>query len=98
MLFAAFVDRRCSFWFLERVSICRSLLFAAIRCSFLFLRWNQFYFKNQNRQMPLVARVDFLLLVLVICRCFHLNIALFALAFCWYEKSKRATKGKKKSK
>ena len=27
-----------SFDFLVRVSICRSLLFAALRCSFLFLR------------------------------------------------------------
>ena len=33
MLFVAFC---CSFWFLVRVSICRSLLSAALRCSFWF--------------------------------------------------------------
>ena len=54
----------CSIWFLRCVSICGSMLFAALRCS-LFLRWNQFYLKNENRQMPLVAHFCFLLLVLV---------------------------------
>ena len=29
------------------------------------------------------------------CRWFHLNIALLVLVFCWFEKPKRATKGKK---
>ena len=48
----------CSFWLLRRVSICCSLLFAALRSSFVFL--NQFYVKNQNRQMPSVARFRFL--------------------------------------
>ena len=93
-----FVAHCCSFWFLGRVSICRSLLFAALCCSFLLLRKNQFYLKNQKRQMPLVVRFDFLLLVLVFCRCFHLNIALLVLVFCWYEKPTGATKGKEKSK
>ena len=81
MLFVAFC---CSFWFLERISICRLLLFAALRCSFLFLRRNQVYLKIQNRQMSLVARSGFLLLVLVFCRCFHLNIALLVLVICSY--------------
>ena len=45
--------------------------------------------------MPFIARYGFLLLVLVFCGCFHLSIALLVVAFCWYEKPKRATKGKK---
>ena len=45
--------------------------------------------------MPFIARYGFLLLVLVFCGCFHLNIALLVVAFCWYEKQRRATKGKK---
>ena len=51
--------------------------------------------QKQNRQMPLAAHFGFLLLVLVFCRCFHLNIALLILVFCWYEKPEQATKGKK---
>ena len=62
MLFVAFC---CSFWFLVHASICRSLPFAALSYSFLFLRENQFYLKNQDRQMPFVARYGFLLLALV---------------------------------
>ena len=78
MLFVAFC---CSFWFLVRVSICRSLPFVALRCSYLVLRQSQFYLKNQNRQMPFVARHGFLLLVLVFCGCFHLSIALLVVVF-----------------
>ena len=48
------------FRFLGYVSICRSLLFTAFRCSFLLLSLNQFYLKNQNRQMPSIARFGFL--------------------------------------
>ena len=48
-----FVTRCYSFWFLGCVSICHSLPFAALRRSSCFL--NQFYLKNQNRQMPLVS-------------------------------------------
>ena len=92
MLFVAFC---CSFWSLGLVSICHLLLFAALHCLFLFLRCIQFYLKNQNRQIPLIAHFGFLLLVLVFCRSFHLNIAVLVLVFCWSEKPKRATKGKK---
>ena len=88
-----FVAFCCSFCVLVRVSICHSLPFAALRCSFLFL--NHLYLKNQNRQMLFIARYGFLLLVLVFCRCFNLSIALLVVDFCWYEKPKRATKGKK---
>ena len=45
--------------------------------------------------MSFVARYGFLLLVLAFCGCFNLSIALLVVAFCWYEKPKRATKGKK---
>ena len=38
--------------------------------------------------LPFIARFVF-------CRCFHLNIALLVLVFCWYKRPKRATKGKK---
>ena len=89
-----FVASCCSFWFLMRVSICRSVSFTVLRCFFLFLKWNQFYLKNQNRQMPFVACYGFLLLVLVFCGCFHLSIALLVVVFRWYGKPKRATKGK----
>ena len=43
MLFVAFC---CSFWFLVRVSICRSLPFAALHCSSLLFVGT----KNQNEQ------------------------------------------------
>ena len=83
MLFVA----RFGFWFVFPFAVrCLLLLFVALSC---------FYLKNQNRQMPFVARYGFLLLVLVFCGCFHLSIALLVVAFCWYEKPKRATKGKK---
>ena len=78
--------------------LCLSLLVLAFSCPFwaiLSQKPNQFYLKNQNRQMPFVARYGFFLLVLVFCGCFHLSIALLVVAFCWYEKPKRATKGKK---
>ena len=45
--------------------------------------------------MPLVAGFGFLLLVLAFCKCFHLKIALLVLVFGWYEKPKRANKGRK---
>ena len=55
MLFVAFY---CSFWFLVRVSICRSLPFAALR-SFVF-EIESILSQKQNRQMPFVARFGFL--------------------------------------
>ena len=45
--------------------------------------------------MPSVARYGFFVARFVFCGCFHLSIALLVVAFCWYEKPKRATKGKK---
>ena len=38
LLCCDFVARIARFLFLWRVSICRSLLFAALRCSFLFVK------------------------------------------------------------
>ena len=90
MLFVAFC---CLFRFLVRVFICRSMPFAALCCSFLFLKWNQF--KNQNKKMPFVARYGFLLLVLGFCECFHLSIALLVVVFCWYENQNEQQKAKK---
>ena len=43
------------FVFVVHVFICHPLRFAALRCSFLFF----FYLRNQNKQMPLVARLAF---------------------------------------
>ena len=100
MLLLFFVAR-FGFWCVFPFAVhCLSLPFVTF---FLFLRLNQFYLKNQNRQMPLVARCGlifvarcgFLLFVLVFCGCFHLSIALLVVAFRWYEKPKQATKGKK---
>ena len=62
MLFVARFGFWCVFPFAVR---CLLLLFVALSC---------FYLKNQNRQMPFVARYGFLLLVLVFCGCFHLSI------------------------
>ena len=99
----------CSLWlFVARFGFLWMFPFEhrSARCGFLLVRktktsnkrqkmskWKP-GFKDQNGQMPLVARFGFLLLVLVFCRCFHLNIALLVLVFCWYERPKRATKGK----
>ena len=84
LLFVARFGVWCVFPFAVR---CLLLFFIALSCLF--------YLKNQNVQMPFVARYGFLLLVLVFCGCFHLNIALLVVAFCWYEKPKQATKSKK---
>ena len=54
MLFVAF---RCSFWFLVRVSICRSLPFVALRCSSLLF----FVFEIES------ILIGLLLLVMVFC-------------------------------
>ena len=79
---------RFGFWCVFPFAVhCLLLLFVALSC--------QFYLKNQNRQMPFVARYAFLLLVLVFSGCFNLSIALLVVAFRWYEKPKQATKGKK---
>ena len=53
--------------------------------------------EKPKQAMPFVAHYGFLLLVLVFCRCFHLNIALLVVAFCWYEKPKQAKKKGKKN-
>ena len=67
----------------------------AIRCLLLlFVALSCFFLKKQNRQILFVARYGFLLLVLVFCGCFHLSITLLVVAFCWYEKPKRAKKAK----
>ena len=60
MIFVAFC---CSFWFLVCVSICRSLPFAALRCSFLFFILSQ-KLKQANAfccsLLPFVASFGFL--------------------------------------
>ena len=83
-----FVARFGFWWVFPFAARCSSLLF-------LVFEIESIPSQNQNRQMPFVARYGFLLLVLVFCGCFHLNIALLVVAFRWYEKPKRATKGKK---
>ena len=93
MLFVTFC---CSVSFLVRVSICRSMPFAALRCSFLFLRKNQFYLKNQNRQMPFVARYGFLLLVLIFLWRFPFEHRIARCGFLLVRKTKTSDKRKKK--
>ena len=89
----------CCFLLLVLVfGACFHLPFVAFCCSsllFLVFEIESILPQNQNRQMHFVARYCFLLLVLDFCGCFHLSIALLVVAFCWYEKPRRATKGKK---
>ena len=87
MLFVAFC---CSFWFLVRVSICRSLPFAALRCSFLFLRL--ILSQKPKQANAFCCSLRLFVARLVFCGCFHFSIALLVVAFCWYEKRKRAKK------
>ena len=82
---------RFGFWCVFPFAVgCLLLLFVALSC------FCQFYLKNQNRQMTFVAsslwlfvaRFGFLWM-------FPLFEHRIAVAFCWHEKPKRATKGKK---
>ena len=57
---------RCGFWCVFPFALRCFLLLFVVPSRF-------FYLKNQNRQMPLVARFGLLLLFLVFCRSFHLN-------------------------
>ena len=92
MLVIAF---RCSFLFVLVLGACFHLLFIAFCCSSLLVL--VFDLKTQNRQMPLVTRFGFLLLILVFCRCFHLNIPFARFGFLLVRKIKTGNKGAEKS-
>ena len=90
-------NEKCSLMLVLVFGACFHLPFVAFCCSsllFLVFEIESILSKNQNRQIPFVARYGLLLLVLAFCGCFHLSIALLVVAFCSYEKPKRATKGK----
>ena len=84
----------CCFLLLVLVfGACFHLLSVAFCCSsLLFL---VFKIESVLSQKPKQANAFCTLLVLVFCGCFHLSIALLVVAFCWYEKPKRATNSKK---
>ena len=72
----------------------------AVRC--LLLLFLVFEIESILSQKPKQANACLLLLVMALCCWFWffvdvsiLSIALLVVAFCWYEKPKRATKGKK---
>ena len=87
-------NEKCSLLLVLVFGACLHLLFIAFCCFLLLVlvfETESVLSQKRNRQMPLVARFVFN-------RCFHLKIALLVLDFCWYEKPKRAMKGKKQSK
>ena len=90
-------NEKCSLLLLLVFGACFHLPFDAFCCSsFFFLRDRiNSVSKTKAGKFPFAACYGFLLLVSVFCGCFHLSIALLVGAFCWYEKSKRETKGKK---
>ena len=71
----------CSFWFLGLVSICRMLPFIAFCCSSLLFLVFEIKSILSKKSKQANARYGFLLLVFVLCGCFHLSIPFLVVTF-----------------
>ena len=79
---------KCSLLLVLVFGACFHLPFVAFRCSsLLFLDFEIESIQSQKPKKANAFRCSLWLLLL-------LSIALLVVAFCWYEKPKRATKGK----